>query len=68
MAHAQKTYFIRVPEDMYEEIKNHAENQKRSINMQAQILLGAALNRNLIYPDQKKQSAADVGKFLKNPQ
>lgn len=51
---SKKVKFIRVPEDMYAEIERHAKEQRRSIQMQTQILLGAALNRKLIYPESLK--------------
>lgn len=45
-----KTQLIRVPDDMYREIQRIADEQRRSITLQAQILLGAAINRDLVSP------------------
>lgn len=47
-----KTYFIRVPEDMYRAIEFHAKSNQRSINNQAQVILGAGLNRGLVFPEE----------------
>ena len=46
-----KKYMIRVPEDLYYRIKEIAAKQQRSVQVQSEILLESALNRNLIYPD-----------------
>lgn len=47
----KKAYFIRVPAEMYETIQKIADEQRRSITLQAQILLGAAINRDLVSPN-----------------
>lgn len=46
----KEAYFIRIPKDMYQAIREAAEGNKRSIQLQSHILLGAALNRNLLDP------------------
>jgi len=46
----KKAYFVRIPADMYEAIQEVAQTQGRTIQMQTQILIGAALNRNLVNP------------------
>lgn len=43
-------HFVRVPKEIYDEIKVVAEQNGRTIQMQTQILLGAALNRGLVNP------------------
>lgn len=47
----KKSYFLRVPEEMYLEVQAIADAQRRSITLQGQILLGAAINRGLISPN-----------------
>jgi hypothetical protein len=46
----KKAYFVRVPSELYEIIQKIAEDQGRTIQMQTQIMLGAAVNRNLVNP------------------
>lgn len=54
----KEAYFIRIPKDMYNAIKEAAENNDRSIQLQSHILLGAALNRDLINPSQMVYNAS----------
>jgi len=46
-----KSYFIRVPEEMYLAVQKISDEQRRSITLQGQILLGAAINRDLVSPE-----------------
>ena len=46
----EKSYLIRVPADMYQAIQAIADVQRRSITLQAQILIGSAINRELVLP------------------
>lgn len=48
----KEAFFVRVPKDMYLAIQEAAKDNERSIQLQTQICIGAALNRGLISPEQ----------------
>lgn len=50
MGDNNKVFFVRVPAELYNAIQDVAKEQGRTIQMQTQILLGAALNRGLVNP------------------